>query len=170
MWMMPVGSMGSSRKRSSNPEQSLGADEEDGGHDGEDDGDRGLGPEQGHQALGHAHEEPRRDGAQEIPEPRERDDHEGDAEHVHAHEGIEPADGRGQGPRDPREHAAQGEGGGEEAMDVDAEEGDHLLVLDARAHDRPGARDLEEEPRLEYIQICGDYDEEPTIQDISYTI
>src|SRR5437870_13587701 len=62
MWMMPVGSMGSSRKRSSDAEQSLGTDEEDGGHDGEDYGDRGLRPEQGHQALGHAHEESRRDG------------------------------------------------------------------------------------------------------------
>src|SRR6266704_2006955 len=132
MWMMPVGSVGSSRKRSSDAEQSLGTDEEDGGHDGEDDGDRGLRPEQGHQALGHAHEESRRDGPQEIPQPREG--------------------------------AAQSEGSGEEAMDVDAEEGDHLLVLDARAHDRPVARLLEEEPCSEHEERGGDHDEEPVLR------
>src|SRR6266496_2678069 len=52
----------SSRKRSSDAEEALGPHEKHGGHDGEDDGDRGLRPEERYQALRQAHKEARHDG------------------------------------------------------------------------------------------------------------
>src|SRR5207247_10506073 len=50
------------------------------------------------------------------------------------------------------------------AVDVDDEEGDHLLVLDARAHDGAVARLLEEEPRAEHEERGSYHHEEAVLR------
>src|SRR2546425_8325190 len=57
---------------------------------------------------------PRHDGAQQVAEPRQRHDDEGDAEHVHTHPRIQPADRCGERAGYPGQHATQRKGGREE--------------------------------------------------------
>src|SRR5688572_19530433 len=144
-------------------EQPLRAEYENRGHHEVDHHHRSLDPGSRDDSLRDADEKSGGDGAEDVAHAAQGDHHERDAEHVDAHPGGKAANRRGERARDAGEIGAEREGDGEKALDVDTEQGHHLLVLDAGAHDRPVARFLEEQPRGDHQQPRHDHDEEAVL-------
>src|SRR5262245_37316988 len=129
----PPGEKGS--PSSSDTEHPLGTDQEHERHHREDHRRGSFGPVGRHYRLGNADQQAGGDGAEQIAEAAERDHDERDTQHVDAHLRAEPPDRRRERAGDAGEEGAERERDGEQAMDVDAEQRNHLLVLDAGAHD-----------------------------------
>src|SRR5712692_9054718 len=131
------------------PEQAPGANDEDGGHEGEDREDGEARKEQDAEGKDLAIDEGAEKCHPEGAEPGDDHDHEGLDDDLRVHAGDDGPHGRDEGAPEPAEKRRQHENARVEDLDVDAERAQRLPVQSGRADEAPDSRALEHVPEAE---------------------